>query len=151
VIENGGGFTKPQASNLLSFALIIFTVGRFVAVGIAFFLAPAFIMIVYSTLVIVMTVLAIAIPGTGGVAALMVTYFLMAPMYPTIFTLGTASKFDPRTSLVAMSNELSQILVSILVVVLVFWSWVSQEELSLPQSREQLLMPHTLAFPWSSH
>ena len=95
MIENGGGFTKPQASNLLSFALIIFTVGRFVAVGIAFFLAPAFIMIVYSTLVIVMTVLAIAIPGTGGVAALMVTYFLMAPMYPTIFTLGTASKFYP--------------------------------------------------------
>jgi len=90
VTENGG-YSKPQAANFLSYALIIFTVGRFVAVGIAFFLAPSFIMIIYSSLVIAFTACASSLHGTPGVATLMVTYFLMAPMYPTIFTLGTAN------------------------------------------------------------
>jgi len=90
VTENGG-YTKPQASNFLSYALIIFTVGRFVAVAIAFVLAPSFIMCVYSALAIVFTAVAAGKEGTSGVGVLMATYFLMAPMYPTIFTLGTAN------------------------------------------------------------
>jgi FHS family L-fucose permease-like MFS transporter len=91
VVENGG-YSKPAASNILSYALIIFTVGRFIAVAIAFFLAPAFIMMVYSALAIALTAASAALHGSGGVGTLMVVYFLMAPMYPTIFTLGTASK-----------------------------------------------------------
>jgi FHS family L-fucose permease-like MFS transporter len=91
VTENGG-YSKPQASNFLSYALIIFTVGRFVAVAIAFVLAPSFIMCVYSALAIALTAASAAVKGTGGVGVLMAVYFLMAPMYPTIFTLGTASK-----------------------------------------------------------
>ncbi|KAE9380915.1 L-fucose:H+ symporter permease-like protein [Stipitochalara longipes BDJ] len=90
VTENGG-YSKPQASNFLSYALIIFTVGRFVAVGIAFILAPSFIMCVYAAAAIAMTAAASSVKGTGGVGVLMATYFLMAPMYPTIFTLGTAN------------------------------------------------------------
>ena len=90
-VENGG-FSKPQASNFLSYALIIFTVGRFVAVGIAFFLAPSFIMIVYSAAALAMTAASASVGGSAGVGVLMATYFLMAPMYPTIFTMGTASK-----------------------------------------------------------
>jgi FHS family L-fucose permease-like MFS transporter len=90
VTENGG-YSKPQAANFLSYALIIFTVGRFVAVVIAFFLAPSFIMIVYSALAIAFVAAASSLKGTGGVGVIMVTYFLMAPMYPTIFTLGTAN------------------------------------------------------------
>jgi FHS family L-fucose permease-like MFS transporter len=66
-----------------------------VAVGIAFFLAPAFILMVYSVLVIAFTAAAAGVSGSGGVGCLMATYFLMAPMYPTIFTLGTASKCSP--------------------------------------------------------
>jgi MFS transporter, FHS family, L-fucose permease len=50
-------------------------------------------MCVYSALAIVFTALSAALEGTPGVGVLMATYFLMAPMYPTIFTLGTASKF----------------------------------------------------------
>ena len=91
VTENGG-YTKPQASNFLSYALIIFTVGRFVAVGIAFVLAPSFIMCVYAAMAIAMTAAASSVKGSAGVGVLMAVYFLMAPMYPTIFTLGTASK-----------------------------------------------------------
>ncbi|PMD65701.1 L-fucose:H+ symporter permease-like protein [Hyaloscypha bicolor E] len=90
VVENGG-YDKPTASNFLSYALIIFTVGRFVAVCIAFFLAPSFIMCVYSALAIAFTAASSAVKGSGGVGVLMATYFLMAPMYPTIFTLGTAN------------------------------------------------------------
>jgi len=95
VVESGG-YDKPQASNFLSYALIIFTVGRFVAVCIAFFLAPSFIMCVYSALAITLTGVASGVKGSGGVGVLMAVYFLMAPMYPTIFTLGTASKPNPR-------------------------------------------------------
>lgn len=90
VVESGG-YDKPKASNFLSYALIIFTVGRFVAVAIAFVLAPSFIMCVYATAAIALTATVSAVKGTGGVGALMALYFLMAPMYPTIFTLGTAN------------------------------------------------------------
>jgi len=90
VVENGG-YDKPTASNFLSYALIIFTVGRFVAVCIAFILAPSFIMCVYSALAIALTAAASSVQGSAGVGVIMVVYFLMAPMYPTIFTLGTAN------------------------------------------------------------
>jgi FHS family L-fucose permease-like MFS transporter len=90
VVENGG-YDKPTASNFLSYALIIFTVGRFVAVAIAFVLAPSFIMCVYSALAIALTAAAAGVHGSAGVGVLMAVYFLMAPMYPTIFTLGTAN------------------------------------------------------------
>jgi FHS family L-fucose permease-like MFS transporter len=90
-VSENGGYTKPQASNFLSYALIIFTVGRFVAVMIAFVFSPAFIMMVYSAAVIAFTAAAASLKGSAGVGVLMVTYFLMAPMYPTIFTLGTAN------------------------------------------------------------
>jgi MFS transporter, FHS family, L-fucose permease len=94
VVENGG-YDKPTASNFLSYALIIFTVGRFVAVVIAFALAPSFIMCVYSAMAIALTAAASSVQGSAGVGVLMAVYFLMAPMYPTIFTLGTASKSNP--------------------------------------------------------
>jgi FHS family L-fucose permease-like MFS transporter len=96
VVENGG-YSKPQASNFLSYALIIFTVGRFFAVAIAFILAPSFIMCVYSLLAIALTAAASGVKGSPAVGVLMVVYFLMAPMYPTIFTLGTASKSTPES------------------------------------------------------
>lgn len=76
---------------MLSYALIIFTVGRFVAVGIAFVLQADFIMIIYSILAIATTAYCCAGSGGASVGVLMVVYFLMAPMYPTIFTLGTAN------------------------------------------------------------
>jgi len=90
VVENGG-YDKPTAANFLSYALIIFTVGRFVAVAIAFVLAPSFIMCVYSAIAIAFTAAAASVKGTAGVGLIMAVYFLMAPMYPTIFTLGTAN------------------------------------------------------------
>jgi FHS family L-fucose permease-like MFS transporter len=96
VVENGG-YSKPQASNFLSYALIIFTVGRFFAVAIAFILAPSFIMCVYSLLAIALTAAGSGVKGSPAVGVLMVVYFLMAPMYPTIFTLGTASKSTPES------------------------------------------------------
>ena len=79
VTENGG-LSKPQAANFLSYSLIIFTVGRFVAVGIAFILAPSFIMCVYAIAAIALTAAASAVKGTKGVACVMAIYFLMAPM-----------------------------------------------------------------------
>lgn len=89
-VENGG-YDHPQASNLLSYALIIFTVGRFIASGIAHFLQADFTLMLFSTLSIITTAYCCAGTGSGSVAVLMVIYFSMAPQYPTIFTLGTAN------------------------------------------------------------
>ncbi|KAK6077232.1 L-fucose permease [Seiridium cupressi] len=47
--ENGG-FTSNQGSNMLSYSLICFTVGRFVTTGIATVLQPDFIMMVYTVI-----------------------------------------------------------------------------------------------------
>lgn len=86
-----GGYDKPTASNMLSYALITFTVGRFIASAIAYVFQADFIMVVYSALAIATTAYTCTADGPKGVAVLMVVYFLMAPMYPTIFTLGTAN------------------------------------------------------------
>ncbi|KAK9423764.1 putative L-fucose:H+ symporter permease-like protein [Seiridium unicorne] len=47
-----GEFTSDQGSNMLSYSLICFTVGRFVTTGIATVLQPDFIMMVYTVITI---------------------------------------------------------------------------------------------------
>jgi FHS family L-fucose permease-like MFS transporter len=84
-------FTSSEASNMLSYALITFTVGRFVGVALAAFLQADFIMIVYSVITIALNAYICAGHGTAAVAVLIVIFFFEAPMYPTIFTLGTAN------------------------------------------------------------
>lgn len=84
-------FTSAQASNMLSYALITFTVGRFIATGLATIFASDFIMVVYTCIAIALNAYVCAGHGTAAVAILIVIFFFEAPMYPTIFTLGTAN------------------------------------------------------------
>lgn len=85
------GWSETQASNLLSYALITFTVARFIATGLATFLAPSFIMVIYSVVAIALNAYVCAGRGKGSIGAVMAIYFCMAPMYPTIFAMGTAN------------------------------------------------------------
>lgn len=84
-------YTAASASDLLSYALITFTVSRFIATALATVLAPEFIMICYTTLAIAFNCYVVAGHGPSAVAVLIAIFFTEAPMYPTIFALGTAN------------------------------------------------------------
>ncbi|CAM6112188.1 unnamed protein product [Calypogeia fissa] len=84
-------FTSAKASNMLSYALITFTVGRFIATGLATIFQADFLLMVYSFLAIAFNIYVCIGSGTAAVAVLIALFFFEAPMYPTIFVLGTAN------------------------------------------------------------
>jgi FHS family L-fucose permease-like MFS transporter len=84
-------FTSEQGARLLSYGLLVFTLGRFVAAGIALLLESNFVLMVYSSICIALTAYVSNGHGTSGVACIIVIFFFMAPMYPSIFTIGTAN------------------------------------------------------------
>jgi FHS family L-fucose permease-like MFS transporter len=84
-------FTSEEGARLLSYGLLVFTLGRFVAAGIAMLLESNFVLMVYSSICIALTAYVSNGHGTSGVACIIVIFFFMAPMYPSIFTLGTAN------------------------------------------------------------
>lgn len=82
-------YTAAEGSNMLSYALIIFTVGRFAGTGLATILETDFIMIIYASIAIILSALISALHGTPGVAVLIALFFFEAPMYATLFAMGT--------------------------------------------------------------
>lgn len=84
-------FTSAQASNMLSYALITFTVGRFIATALATVFQADFLLMLYAICAILFNAVIIATHGKGAVIVLILLFFFEAPMYPTIFTLGTAN------------------------------------------------------------
>lgn len=89
-VENAS-FTDAQASNLLSYALITFTVGRFFATALATIFQADFLLMIYSVCAIALNAYVAGGKGKGAVGGLIALYFFEAPMYPTLFTLGTAN------------------------------------------------------------
>ncbi|KAF5872337.1 putative mfs general substrate transporter protein [Botrytis fragariae] len=84
-------YSSSQASNMLSYALITFTVGRFIATALATIFQADFLMIIYSVFAIAFTAVVAAWHGNGAVIILILLFFFEAPMYPTLFTMGTAN------------------------------------------------------------
>lgn len=84
-------YTSAQASNMLSYALITFTVGRFVATALATVFQPDFLLMIYASIAIALNAVICAAHGNASVGVLIAIFFLEAPMYPTLFTLGTAN------------------------------------------------------------
>jgi FHS family L-fucose permease-like MFS transporter len=82
-------FSSAQASNMLSYALITFTVGRFIATALATVFQADFLLMLYAICAIVFNAVVIATQGKGAVIILILLFFFEAPMYPTLFTLGT--------------------------------------------------------------
>jgi len=76
---------------MLSYALITFTVGRFIATALATVFQADFLLMVYTVFAIAFNAYICAGHGTGAVVVLILLFFFEAPMYPTIFTLGTAN------------------------------------------------------------
>ena len=84
-------FTSAEASNMLSYALITFTVGRFIATALATIFQADFLLMLYAICAIIFNAMVLAMHGKGAVIVLILLFFFEAPMYPTIFTLGTAN------------------------------------------------------------
>ena len=76
---------------MLSYGLITFTVGRFIATALAVIFESNFILTIYCCCAIALTAYVSAGHGTSAVAVLIIIFFFEAPMYPSIFTLGTAN------------------------------------------------------------
>ncbi|CAK9779878.1 major facilitator superfamily transporter [Cutaneotrichosporon oleaginosum] len=87
--HDASGISDARGSQLLSYALILFTVGRFVVTGLlSVFTAPA-ILFVFAIVCSLFTILIGTLHGMGGVACLMMIMFFESCMYPCIFTLAT--------------------------------------------------------------
>ncbi|KAH6663959.1 major facilitator superfamily domain-containing protein [Plectosphaerella plurivora] len=87
--HENGGFSTSKASTMLSYALIAFTVGRFFATALATVFRSDFIMIIYSVIAIALTAYVSVGHGAPAVGVLITIFFFEAPMYPTIFAMGT--------------------------------------------------------------
>lgn len=89
---DAAGISSADGAQFLSYGLITFTVGRFIATAIATVIQPDFLLIVYSAAAIALSaVVASPARGTASVGVLISVFFFLAPMYPTLFTLGTAN------------------------------------------------------------
>lgn len=86
--ENAG-ISKPQASNLLSAALGTFTAARFISTALALVFESNFIMVVFACCAIALTSATAAVESSGSIGILIAVFFFMAPMYPSLFVLGT--------------------------------------------------------------
>lgn len=84
-------YSSAQASNMLSYALITFTVSRFVATALATLFDSSFILTIYAICAIAFNAYVCAGHGKPAAGVLIALFFFEAPMYPTIFTLGTAN------------------------------------------------------------
>ncbi|CAM6116509.1 unnamed protein product [Calypogeia fissa] len=84
-------FSSAAASNLLSYALITFTMGRFFATALATVFQADFLLMVYACFAIALNAYSSFGHGRAAVGVLISLFFFEAPMYPTIFALGTAN------------------------------------------------------------
>ena len=84
-------YDNATASQMFSYGLIVFTVGRFIATALATIFESNFLLTIYACFAIALTAYCSAGTGDAAVGVLIVVFFFMAPMYPTIFTLGTAN------------------------------------------------------------
>ncbi|KAK1998796.1 major facilitator superfamily transporter [Colletotrichum falcatum] len=89
--HENGGLSDSQGANFLSFALMTFTVGRFVATALATVFQSDFLLVIYAAAAIALTAYCSVGTGTASVGVLMTIFFFEAPMYPILFTLGTAN------------------------------------------------------------
>jgi len=84
-------YTSEEAARMLSYALITFTVSRFIATALATVLAADFMLMIYAACAIAFNAYICAGHGRAAVGVLITIFFFEAPMYPTLFTLGTAN------------------------------------------------------------
>ena len=98
VTANWPGLPSERAAFMLSASLLLFTIGRFVTTGLMTRASPRLILSLYACADAGLTaIVALGIPYVSTVA-LMLVFFFMSIMYPTIFALGVRD-LGPATKL----------------------------------------------------
>lgn len=82
------GTPEKTAANFLTISLVTFTAGRFIGTMLLKKVKDHTLLWVYAVINIVLCAVALILPGTIGLWALVATSFFMSIMYPTIFSLG---------------------------------------------------------------
>lgn len=82
------GSTEKMAAGVLSFALLLFMIGRFVGTWLMQFFEPARLLFWYSAANILLLAVAIFLGGKLAIGCLVGVEFFMSIMFPTIFSLG---------------------------------------------------------------
>jgi FHS family L-fucose permease-like MFS transporter len=98
--------SQREAAGLLTGALILFTIGRFVGSALLVRISGARLMLAFAAINALLCIVAAALGGAIGVGALLLSSFFMSIMYPTIFVLalrdlGPLTK--PGASLIVMA------------------------------------------------
>jgi FHS family L-fucose permease-like MFS transporter len=104
--ERVAGFGEKPAAEYLSWALLLFMLGRFAGTFLMKYIAPPRLLAVYSVIVMALLTLAITSKGTASVYALMSVQFFLSIMFPTIFALsvtGLGTKTKQGSSMVIMA------------------------------------------------
>ena len=104
--ERVAGFGEKPAAEYLSWALLLFMIGRFAGTFIMKYIAPPRLLAIYAVIVMALLTLAITSKGTASVYALMSVQFFLSIMFPTIFALsvtGLGTKTKQGSSLVIMA------------------------------------------------
>ncbi len=86
--EKKVGINNEKAAYLLSASLILFTIGRFAGTALMKLIAPNKLLSLYAVANILLSIVVVFVPGVLSVYALMIVFFFMSIMFPTIFALG---------------------------------------------------------------
>lgn len=84
------GIDHELGSQLLSYALIMFTVGRFISVALIIVFPGPLVLFGYTLIALLFSILTASLPGKTGVVMLMLVFFFESCIYPCIFAMGTA-------------------------------------------------------------
>ena len=100
------GTSERAAADLLIVALVLFMAGRFIGTALMARLAPLTLLAAFGLINAALALVAVAVGGLPGVAALTLTSFFMSIMFPTIFAaslrgLGPLTKLG--SSLIVMA------------------------------------------------
>lgn len=86
--EGNKGIDNSKASYLLSFSLLLFTVGRFAGTALMRKIAPNKLLAIYAMINVVLSAVVIWGSNWISVYSLMAIFFFESIMFPTIFALG---------------------------------------------------------------
>lgn len=86
--ETDNSINNSEASYLLSISLILFTIGRFAGTALMRKIAPNKLLTLYAIINVLLCMVVVAGKGTLSVYSLMIVFFFMSIMFPTIFALG---------------------------------------------------------------
>lgn len=88
VTEYWKGMDNEDAAYLLSVSMLLFTIGRFVGTALLKRVPASSLLTAYAVINSVLCVLIMLMPGKVAVVALIIVFFFMSIMFPTIFALG---------------------------------------------------------------